>query len=81
MKNWKIYKRTFDGTITKEFIEFFDVTTMPNVGDTLYYCYRRKWLFFWKLKNIKTQNEWNQTISFMNHDGYRVNDMCNCVNF
>lgn len=81
MKSWKVCKRTFDGNITKKLIEFFDLETMPNRADILYYCYKRKLFFFWVLKCIKTENEWNQTTKFITNVGLKVNDLYKCINF
>lgn len=73
MKNWKIIKQVFNGVVTKELANNFDFNVecgedTPNKGDNLYYCYRRKFIFWWQLKNIKTEYEYNMMMNLINKD-------------
>ena len=78
MYTWKIIKGTYlkqDNKID----EMIDNTA--RLGDTLYYCYRRHWFFFWKLKRILNQQNYDRLCENVNFDGHNVRELYNHVNF
>ena len=46
-----------------------------------YYCYRRYWLFFWKLKRVLTPEDYDELCENVNFGGLNVRDLFYHVNF
>ena len=46
-----------------------------------YYCYRKYWFFFWILKRILTQQNYDRLCENVKFDGHDVRKLFNHVNF
>ena len=49
--------------------------------DTVYLCYRRYWFFFWKLKKIMTQQNYDKLCKMVENNGYNVRELFKHDNF
>ena len=79
MKNWKIVQRKFNGIMTGFLFNKLERT--PQYNENLYYCYKRNWLFFWKLKRVIDQKMYDNLSSRIKADGYNIRDLYIHSNF
>lgn len=87
MSNWKIIKVNYvdqDKLINK--LTNYYISQSNNIGDVhlgdpLYFCYRKQWGLFWKLRRILNQYDYNRLCENTAADGHNVRELFRHVNF
>jgi len=78
MYKWKI----INGTYLEQDSKIDEMTdNNAKLGDTLYYCYRRTWGLFWKLRRILNQQDYDRLCENTQFDGKNVRELFYHVNF
>jgi hypothetical protein len=78
MSKWKIIK----GTYLKQDDKIDEMSDNGvKLGDTLYYCYRKKWGLFWKLTSILNQQGYDRLCENTDFDNINVRDIIKHINF
>lgn len=87
MSKWKIVKSNYvdqDKLIdkmTNYYISQSQGIGDIHLGDPLYFCYRKHWGFFWKLRRILNQYDYNRLCNNVARDGHDARELYKHVNF
>ena len=87
MNNWKIVKVNYidQDKLIKKLTNYYISPTQDygdiHLGDPLYFCYRKKWGLFWKLRRILTQSGYNRLCNNVTRDGHNVRELYKHINF
>lgn len=87
MSNWKIVKVNYVdqdkliNKLTNYYISHINSIGDVHLGDPLYFCYRKHWGLFWKLRRILNQYDYNMLCENVAHDNCDVRELFCHVNF